>query len=86
MKQSTLSFVIPQVIGIMAIEMAGCVYCPLSPGDPEQRLHKLIEQTDCRLVLVHWMTLDKFNDSDVTCDIDAVINSNHTINNDSLDL
>ncbi|CAF1544660.1 unnamed protein product, partial [Adineta steineri] len=29
------------VIGIMGIEMAGSVYCPLSPRDPQHRLHAL---------------------------------------------
>ena len=30
------------------------VYCPLSPRDPEHRLHMhLLQQTHCRLVLVH---------------------------------
>ncbi|CAF1591220.1 unnamed protein product, partial [Adineta steineri] len=41
------------VIGIMGIEMAGGVYCPLSPRDPQHRLHALVEQTQSRLVLVH---------------------------------
>ncbi|CAF1283871.1 unnamed protein product [Adineta steineri] len=31
------------VIGIMGIEMAGGVYCPLSPRDPQHRLHALVE-------------------------------------------
>jgi non-ribosomal peptide synthetase component F len=45
----------------MAIEMAGFVYCPLSPQDPQERLQTLVEQTRCRLALVHAMTIDKFN-------------------------
>ncbi|CAF1356610.1 unnamed protein product, partial [Adineta steineri] len=44
------------VIGIMSIEMAGGVYCPLSPRDPQHRLHSLVEQTQSRLVLVHHLT------------------------------
>ncbi|CAF5022259.1 unnamed protein product, partial [Rotaria sp. Silwood1] len=32
---------ISMVIGMMAIVMAGGVYCPLSPRDPEHRLHAL---------------------------------------------
>jgi non-ribosomal peptide synthetase component F len=52
------------VIGILAVEMAGAVYCPLSPRDPQHRLHALLEQTRCRLVLVHAMTLDKLNGTD----------------------
>jgi arthrofactin-type cyclic lipopeptide synthetase A len=61
------------VIGIMAIGMAGGVYCPLSPGDPQQRLHALVEQTQCHLVLVHWMTRDMFASDIVTVDIDIVV-------------
>ncbi|CAF4106619.1 unnamed protein product, partial [Rotaria sordida] len=52
------------VIGMMAIEMAGGVYCPLSPRDPQHRLHGLVEQTHSRLVLVHHLTKKKFNDSE----------------------
>ncbi|CAF4246318.1 unnamed protein product, partial [Rotaria sordida] len=53
------------VIGVIAIEMAGGVYCPLSPRDPEHRLHLLVEQTQSQLVLVHHLTKNKFNDSEV---------------------
>ncbi|CAF4379848.1 unnamed protein product, partial [Rotaria sordida] len=37
-----------KVIGVMAIEMAGGVYCPLSPRDPRHRLHALLQQTQSR--------------------------------------
>ncbi|CAF4098502.1 unnamed protein product [Adineta steineri] len=50
------------VIGIMAIEMVGGVYCPLSPRDPQHRLYTLIQQTECRLILAHYQTKTKFND------------------------
>ena len=57
--------------------MAGAVYCPLSPRDPQQRLQALIEQTHSRLVLLHAMTLDKFKDADHVAstfiDIDLVL-------------
>ncbi|CAF1473496.1 unnamed protein product [Adineta steineri] len=43
-------------IGTMVIEMAGTVYRPLSPRDPQHRLHALAQQTQCRLVLDHWLT------------------------------
>ncbi|CAF4237570.1 unnamed protein product, partial [Adineta steineri] len=56
------------VIGIMGIEMAGGVYCPLPPRDPQQRLHALIQQTQSRLVLVHWLTKSKFNNKIVSTD------------------
>ena len=40
----------------MGIELAGGVYCPLSPRDPQHRLHALTKQTQSRLVLVHYLT------------------------------
>jgi non-ribosomal peptide synthetase component F len=69
----------------MSIEMAGGVYCPLSPRDPEQRLHALIKQTQSHVVLVHYMTQDKFENDIITVDIDAIVNTNVIINNDDLD-
>ncbi|CAF1330040.1 unnamed protein product [Rotaria sordida] len=62
-----------QVIGMMAIEMAGGVYCPLSPGDPEHRLHALVEQTQSRLVLVHNHTKTIFLNDVISIDIDPVL-------------
>ena len=44
----------------MAIEIAGGVYCPLSPRDPEERLHMLVKETKARVVVVHWLTGLKF--------------------------
>jgi non-ribosomal peptide synthetase component F len=70
----------------MSIEMAGGVYCPLPPRDPKQRLHALVEQTQSRLILVHWMTRDKFKVDDVTIDIDAAVNADKIINDDELHL
>ncbi|CAF3926430.1 unnamed protein product, partial [Adineta steineri] len=63
------------VIGIMSIEMAGCVYCPLSPRDPQHRLHALTQQTQSRLVLIHHLTKTKFNDDLISLDIDSVLKS-----------
>ena len=60
----------------MAIEMAGSVYCSLSPRDPQHRLHSLLEQTQSRFVLVHYLTKTKFNDDIVTLDIDSVLTEN----------
>lgn len=60
----------------MAIEMTGGVYCPLSPRDPQHRLHALIEQTRSRLVLIHSSTTTKFSDDVVTVDIDSVLINN----------
>ena len=56
--------------------MAGGVYCPLSPEDPRHRLHALVEQTQSRLVLVHWLTRTKFNDDIITLDIDTILINN----------
>jgi non-ribosomal peptide synthetase component F len=57
----------------MSIEMAGAIYCPLSPRDPQHRLEALMEQTQSRLVLVHNMTLDNFNGNIAIMNIDAEI-------------
>ncbi|CAF4229101.1 unnamed protein product, partial [Adineta steineri] len=61
------------VIGIMAIEMAGGVYCPLSPRDPQHRLHTLTQQTRSRLVLIHHLTKTKFDDYTVSLDMDSIL-------------
>ncbi|CAF3797091.1 unnamed protein product, partial [Adineta steineri] len=61
------------VIGIMGIEMAGGVYCPLSPRDPQHRLYALIQQTECRLVLAHYQTKTKFNDNISSFIIDLIL-------------
>ncbi|CAF0970395.1 unnamed protein product [Adineta steineri] len=71
-----------QVIGIMAIEMAGGVYCPLSPRDPQHRLHALTQQTHSRLVLVHWLTKSKLNDGIFLIDIESILNINNNVKND----
>ncbi|CAF1241786.1 unnamed protein product [Adineta steineri] len=65
------------VVGIMAIEMAGGVYCPLSPRDPQHRLHALIKQTRSRLVLVHLLTKTKFHDDCIVLDISLILNVNN---------
>ncbi|CAF1345971.1 unnamed protein product [Adineta steineri] len=57
------------VIGIMAIEMSGGVYCPLSSRDPQYHVHALIQRTESRLVLVHWLTQSKFNNKAVSIDV-----------------
>ncbi|CAF0990604.1 unnamed protein product [Adineta steineri] len=64
------------VIGIMGIEMAGGVYCPLSPRDPQHRLHALTQQTQSRFVLVHDLTKTKFGDNIISLDIDSILNGN----------
>ncbi|CAF1337734.1 unnamed protein product [Adineta steineri] len=65
------------VIGIMGIEMAGGVYCPLSPRDPQHRLHALTQQTQSRFVLVHWLTKMKFSSNFILFDISLVLFSSN---------
>ncbi|CAF4090125.1 unnamed protein product [Adineta steineri] len=75
------------VIGIMSIEMAGGVYCPLSPRDPQHRLHVLTQQTQSRLVVVHHLTNTKLAYDIVALDIDSILNVNNidsVINNNYL--
>ncbi|CAF1557522.1 unnamed protein product, partial [Adineta steineri] len=67
------------VIGIMGIEMAGSVYCPLPPRDPQQRLHALIQQTQSRLVLVHHVTKTKLDDDIISLDIDSILINNYVV-------
>ncbi|CAF3923978.1 unnamed protein product, partial [Adineta steineri] len=67
---------VSMVIGIMGIEMAGGVYCPLSPRDPEHRLHALTQQTQSHFVLVHNLTKTKFDHDIVSLDIDSVLSIN----------
>ena len=76
MSHVSRSVAIVKVIGIMSIEMAGAVYCPLSPRDPQQRLQGLIEQTQSRLVVVHWMTREKLEVGIVAIDVDAIVSMN----------
>ena len=61
---------------MMAIEMSGGVYCPLSPRDPQHRLHELVQQTRSPLVLTHFLTRTKFNDNIISLDIDSLLSEN----------
>ena len=65
---------------MMAIEMIGGVYCPLSPRDPQNRLHALVKQTQSRLVLVHCLTKTMFNHDIISVDIDSLSDDNNTKN------
>ncbi|CAF4299620.1 unnamed protein product, partial [Adineta steineri] len=60
------------VIGMMAIEMVGGVYCPLSSRDPQHRLYALVEQTQSHLILVHHQTKGKFIANSILLHIDLV--------------
>ena len=70
---------------MMAIEMIGGVYCPLSPRDPQHRLYALLEQTQSRLVLVHHLTKTKFNDDSISLDIDSLLTDNAVENDVDVD-
>jgi ferricrocin synthase len=70
---------------MMAIEMTGCVYCPLSPGDPQHRLNALIQQTESHFVLVHHLTKKKFNDDVISLDIDTILTENDVESNVDVD-
>ncbi|CAF4096010.1 unnamed protein product, partial [Adineta steineri] len=65
------------IVGMMAIEMAGGVYFPLSARDPENRLHMLLQQTKSRLVLFHYVTRNKFNDIITMLNIDFILINNN---------
>jgi non-ribosomal peptide synthetase component F len=69
----------------MTIEMAGGVYCPLPPRDPQQRLHALVQQTRSRLVLVHWLTKAKFENKFILVNIDLLLinNNNNNVQSDA---
>jgi non-ribosomal peptide synthetase component F len=58
---------------MLAIEVAGGVYCSLSPQDPEHRLHNLVQQTQSQLVLVHHLTKTKFDYDVVSINTDSVL-------------
>ena len=61
---------------MMAVEVAGAVYCPLSPRDPRHRLHTLVQQTQSRLVLVHWLTKQGFHRDITSLDIHSILMGN----------
>ncbi|CAF0983858.1 unnamed protein product [Adineta steineri] len=73
------------VIGIMTIEMAGGVYFPLSFRDPQNRLHTLLQQTQSRLVLSHYLTKNKFNDLTTILDIDSILVNNNLFQHIDID-
>jgi non-ribosomal peptide synthetase component F len=72
------------VIGILAIEMAGGAYCPLSPRDPEHRLKSLIKETEGRTILIHHLTKTKFDKDITTVNIDLILNDGEA--KDSIDM
>jgi non-ribosomal peptide synthetase component F len=65
----------------MAIEMIGGVYCPLSPRDPQHRLHTLVQQTQSRLVLVHYLTKAQFQNHVLSIDVDSILTNDDVQSN-----
>jgi len=61
---------------MMAIVMSGGVYCPLSSGDPYHRQHLLLQQTQSRLILVHWLTKTQFQNYTMIVDINEILINN----------
>ncbi len=70
---------------MVAIEMVGGIYCPLSPRDPEHRLHALIQQTQSRVVLVHYSTKTTCQSGIISIDIDSVLTNNDVENDVDID-
>ncbi|CAF1230887.1 unnamed protein product, partial [Rotaria sordida] len=66
---------IEMVIGMMAIEVVGGVYCPLSAADPQNRLQQLIRDTNSHLVLVDSMTRHELKDVEILCMDDWIVTS-----------
>jgi non-ribosomal peptide synthetase component F len=71
---------------MLAIEMAGGVYCPLSPRDPQHRLQSLLEQSQTRSVLVHHLTKTKFQMNIISTDIDSVLATTDIKSDNDVDL
>ena len=42
---------VEMVVGILGILLAGAVYCPLNPADPDQRILLLLDETECVVLL-----------------------------------
>ncbi|CAF1527084.1 unnamed protein product, partial [Adineta steineri] len=73
------------IIGMMAIEMAGGIYFPLSFRDPVNRLHMLLQQTQSRLILFHYLTKNKFNDIITMLNIDFILVNNSLFQHINID-
>jgi non-ribosomal peptide synthetase component F len=71
---------------MLAIEMIGGVYCPLSPRDPTHRLQSLLEQIQSRSVLVHHLTKTKLQMNVISTDIDSVLATSEIKSDNDVDL
>lgn len=70
---------------MIAIEMIGGIYCPLSLRDPEHRRSSLTEQVSSKLVLVHHGTKPKLNGTTSLFDIETFLIDNIQKSNFDLD-
>ncbi len=70
---------------MLAIEMIGGVYCPLSPEDPQNRLHALVQHTQSRFILVDHLTKVKFGHGTMLVNIDSLLMNTNTINDNNMD-
>lgn len=52
---------IEMIIGMISIQLMGCIYCPLNPADPDDRLRKLITDTKATLLLTQKHLLGRMN-------------------------
>ncbi|CAF3859706.1 unnamed protein product [Rotaria magnacalcarata] len=64
---------IEMIIGMMAILMAGAVYCPLSPEEPRGRLERLLKECKPTCVLVHSQTKDHFSSNTIIVNTPSII-------------
>ncbi len=71
---------------MLAIEMVGGVYCPLSPRDPQYHLQSLLVQTKSRFILVHHLTKAKCQINVIPTDIDSVLANSVIKSNNDVDL
>jgi len=47
------------IIGILGILKAGCAYLPISPENPEERIHYMLSDSEVKILLVQDKTLEK---------------------------
>ena len=70
---------------MMAIEMVGGVYCPLSPQDPQYRLDTLLKQIHSCLVLNHFLTKNKSNCNIILLNIESILMNSIVISDVDVD-
>ena len=71
---------------MLAIEMVGGVYCPLSPVDPQHRLEALIAQTKAHSIYVHYITKTRFQSHIIPMDIDYILFANDVLSDNDINI